>query len=168
VLLKRTPGLLSWEITMAETSIEWTDATWNPVAGCTVLTAGCTNCYAMRMAARLQAMGVPKYAGLTRKSGERYVWTGAVSLDVTSAKRVNSQQTTPLSDRSHHDLTGISPARSRYHALTGIGKRRTGAFVPLYGARRRVSDVTSIRSSKNASLQGSSSSAYGRSRRMWL
>jgi len=34
---------------MAETSIEWTDATWNPVAGCTVLTAGCTNCYAMRM-----------------------------------------------------------------------------------------------------------------------
>ena len=66
---------------MAETSIEWTDATWNPVAGCTVLTAGCTNCYAMRMAARLAAMGTPKYRGLTRKSGERYIWTGAVSLD---------------------------------------------------------------------------------------
>jgi protein gp37 len=33
------------------------------------------------MAARLQAMGVPKYAGLTRKSGERYVWTGAVTFD---------------------------------------------------------------------------------------
>ena len=66
---------------MAETSIEWTDATWNPVAGCTVLTAGCTNCYAMRMAARLAAMGTPKYQGLTRKSGARYVWTGAVSLD---------------------------------------------------------------------------------------
>ncbi|WP_397401780.1 DUF5131 family protein [Phenylobacterium sp.] len=69
---------------MADTSIEWTDATWNPVAGCTVLTAGCTNCYAMRMAARLQAMGVPKYQGLTRKSGERHVWTGAVSLDETA------------------------------------------------------------------------------------
>ena len=54
---------------MAETSIEWTDATWNPVAGCTVLTAGCTNCYAMRMAARLEAMGTAKYRGLTRKSG---------------------------------------------------------------------------------------------------
>lgn len=66
---------------MAETSIEWTDATWNPVAGCTVLSAGCTNCYAMRMAARLQAMGVEKYSGLTRKSGDRYVWTGAVTLD---------------------------------------------------------------------------------------
>lgn len=66
---------------MADTSIEWTDATWNPVAGCTILTAGCTNCYAMRMAARLEAMGVEKYAGLTRKSGGRAKWTGKLFLD---------------------------------------------------------------------------------------
>jgi protein gp37 len=69
---------------MAETSIEWTDATWNPVAGCTVLTAGCTNCYAMRMAARLDAMGTEKYRGLTKKSGKRAVWTGKIRLDPTS------------------------------------------------------------------------------------
>ena len=69
---------------MADTSIEWTDATWNPVAGCTVLTAGCTNCYAMRMAARLDAMGMPKYRGLTRKSGGRAVWTGKIRLDQKS------------------------------------------------------------------------------------
>lgn len=69
---------------MAETSIEWTDATWNPVAGCTVLTAGCTNCYAMRMAARLEAMGVEKYEGLTRKSGKRAVWTGKIRIDERS------------------------------------------------------------------------------------
>jgi protein gp37 len=69
---------------MAETSIEWTDATWNPVAGCTVLTAGCTNCYAMRMAARLEAMGTRKYRGLTRKSGRRAVWTGRIRLDHAS------------------------------------------------------------------------------------
>lgn len=56
--------------------IEWTDATWNPVSGCRVLSAGCTNCYAMRMAARLQAMEHPSYEGTTRKSGNRYVWTG--------------------------------------------------------------------------------------------
>ena len=43
---------------MTDTSIEWTDMTWNPVAGCTVLSPGCTNCYAMRMAARLEAMGI--------------------------------------------------------------------------------------------------------------
>lgn len=66
---------------MADTSIEWTDATWNPVAGCTILTAGCTNCYAMRMAARLEAMGVDKYQGLTRKSGGRAKWTGKIRLD---------------------------------------------------------------------------------------
>ncbi len=69
---------------MADTSIEWTDATWNPVAGCTVLTAGCTNCYAMRMAARLEAMGLEKYAGLTRKSGGRAKWTGKITLDRAS------------------------------------------------------------------------------------
>jgi protein gp37 len=34
-------------------SIEWTDATCNPVAGCLIVSPGCTNCYAMRMAARL-------------------------------------------------------------------------------------------------------------------
>lgn len=66
---------------MADTSIEWTDATWNPVAGCTILTAGCTNCYAMRMAARLDAMGVEKYKGLTRKTGGRAKWTGKIRLD---------------------------------------------------------------------------------------
>src|ERR1700757_2236140 len=66
---------------MADTSIEWTDATWNPVAGCTVISPGCTNCYAMRMAARLDAMGTKKYRGLTRKSGKRAVWTGKVRLD---------------------------------------------------------------------------------------
>lgn len=66
---------------MAETSIEWTDASWNPVAGCTVITAGCTNCYAMRMAARLEAMGIEKYRGLTRKSGPKSVWTGKIHLD---------------------------------------------------------------------------------------
>lgn len=66
---------------MAETKIEWTDATWNPVVGCSIVSAGCTNCYAMRMAARLEAMGVRRYAGLTRKSGGRAVWTGRVRCD---------------------------------------------------------------------------------------
>ncbi|WP_192648102.1 DUF5131 family protein [Sphingopyxis sp. OAS728] len=65
-------------------SIEWTDATWNPVAGCNVLSAGCTNCYAMRMAARLEVMGQDKYRGTTRKSGNRRVWTGKIVLDENS------------------------------------------------------------------------------------
>ncbi len=69
---------------MADTSIEWTDVTWNPVAGCTVLSPGCTNCYAMRMAARLEAMGTPKYQGLTRRTGGRAKWNGIVRTDETS------------------------------------------------------------------------------------
>jgi protein gp37 len=60
--------------------IEWTDATWNPIAGCAMISPGCTNCYAMRMAARLQAMKHPSYVGTTRKSGNRQVWTGKVRL----------------------------------------------------------------------------------------
>ena len=47
---------------MAERShIEWTEATWNPVTGCTKVSAGCKNCYAERLAFRLQAMGNPRY-----------------------------------------------------------------------------------------------------------
>jgi protein gp37 len=41
--------------------IEWTEATWNPVTGCTKVSAGCLNCYAERMAHRLQAMGNANY-----------------------------------------------------------------------------------------------------------
>lgn len=41
--------------------IEWTESTWNPVTGCTKISAGCKNCYAERMAKRLHAMGVENY-----------------------------------------------------------------------------------------------------------
>lgn len=46
---------------MAQSSIEWTEMTWNPVTGCTKISAGCKYCYAEVMAKRLQAMGVEKY-----------------------------------------------------------------------------------------------------------
>jgi len=43
------------------TSIEWTETTWNPVTGCSKVSPGCKNCYAERMARRLQAMGQYRY-----------------------------------------------------------------------------------------------------------
>lgn len=46
---------------MAESSIEWTEHTWNPVTGCTKLSPGCKHCYAETMARRLTAMGAPGY-----------------------------------------------------------------------------------------------------------
>lgn len=44
-----------------QTTIEWTHTTWNPVTGCTKVSAGCKNCYAERMAHRLRAMGQERY-----------------------------------------------------------------------------------------------------------
>ncbi len=46
---------------MAQSSIEWTEMTWNPTTGCNKISAGCKHCYAEVMARRLQAMGVEKY-----------------------------------------------------------------------------------------------------------
>lgn len=47
---------------MKTTKIEWTDKTWNPITGCSKLSAGCAHCYAEVMARRIQAMGLDKYA----------------------------------------------------------------------------------------------------------
>jgi protein gp37 len=47
---------------MSKTTIEWTEYSWNPVTGCTKYSLGCQNCYAEKMALRLQAMGMDKYA----------------------------------------------------------------------------------------------------------
>ena len=44
-----------------QSSIEWTDVTWNPVTGCSKVSPGCKNCYAERSAMRLKAMGSPRY-----------------------------------------------------------------------------------------------------------
>jgi len=48
---------------MAQTKIEWTEMTWNPVTGCDKISSGCKHCYAEVMARRLQAMGQDKYKG---------------------------------------------------------------------------------------------------------
>ncbi len=46
---------------MAQSSIEWTEMTWNPTTGCTKISQGCKFCYAEVMSKRLQAMGIEKY-----------------------------------------------------------------------------------------------------------
>ncbi|MFQ5464147.1 MAG: DUF5131 family protein, partial [Phycisphaerae bacterium] len=47
---------------MANSAIEWTEKTWNPVTGCTKISPGCKNCYAATLTRRLTAMGQAKYA----------------------------------------------------------------------------------------------------------
>jgi len=70
-------------------SIEWTEATWNPVAGCTAVSPGCLNCYAARMALRLEACsagrgasGCVKYVGTAKRARDgRPVFTGKINTD---------------------------------------------------------------------------------------
>lgn len=66
--------------------IEWTEATWNPVAGCTPVSPGCLNCYAARMALRLERIGegggCAKYQGTAKRSRSgRPVFTGRINVD---------------------------------------------------------------------------------------
>lgn len=62
------------------TKIEWTDATWNPITGCSVISAGCKHCYAMKLAGtRLQHH--PSRAGLTVDTKNGPVWTGEVRFN---------------------------------------------------------------------------------------
>ena len=75
-------------------TIEWTDATWNPVTGCTRVSRGCDNCYAARMAVRLDNMGQLSYKGLTslNAKGDRH-FSGKINLFVNS-----------MSDLFHRDV----------------------------------------------------------------
>lgn len=64
---------------MGKSKIEWTDATWNPVVGCTKVSEGCKFCYASRFAHRLNNMSPhknPEYIGVADKNG----WTGKIEL----------------------------------------------------------------------------------------
>jgi len=63
-----------------KTGISWTDATWNPIRGCSRVSAGCVNCYAERTAARFAGPGMP-YAGLIKMTGRGDPrWSGVVRM----------------------------------------------------------------------------------------
>jgi protein gp37 len=92
VLLHSIPFYREAQEMAQRTNIEWTStvmpdgttlpgATWNPIAGCSILSPGCTHCYAMRMAARLEGMGQRKYQGTTKRVNGNVVWTGLLNTD---------------------------------------------------------------------------------------
>lgn len=92
-----------------KTGIAWTDATWNPVRGCSRVSPGCENCYAERQAIRMSGPG-GAYEGLVRlgKNGPR--WTGEVRLAHTpralrdTASGAQSPLTLPLRWRKHRRI----------------------------------------------------------------
>jgi protein gp37 len=66
-----------------KSNIEWTDSTWNPIVGCSIVSSGCTNCYAMKWAAKRFDQPhnqFPHYRGTTRQVNGNAVWTGKVAL----------------------------------------------------------------------------------------
>jgi protein gp37 len=64
---------------MADTTIEWTDKTWNPIRGCTAVSPGCENCYAQQMAHRFSGPG-KAFEGLTRLTEHGPKWTGKMRV----------------------------------------------------------------------------------------
>lgn len=62
------------------TGIEWTDATWNPITGCSIVSPGCTNCYAMKLAGT-RLRHIPSRQGLTVDTKAGPVWSGEVRLN---------------------------------------------------------------------------------------
>ena len=95
------------------TKIEWTERTWNPIVGCSIVSPGCTNCYAMQMAARIERMN-PKlehYRGLTKKVNGHVVWTGKINLapektllEPLSWKKPRTVFVNSMSDLFHEDV----------------------------------------------------------------
>lgn len=71
------------------TNIQWTEDTWNPLAGCEIVSPGCKNCYAMRDAHRLAHNPNPKvaakYAGTTKLVKGKPVWTGKIGIAADTA-----------------------------------------------------------------------------------
>ena len=82
-----------------QSSIEWTEATWNPVTGCSKISPGCKHCYAERMSMRLKAMGHPHYRnGFT-------VTLHADSLELPLTwKRPQAIFVNSMSDLYHRDV----------------------------------------------------------------
>ncbi len=90
-----------------KTNIEWTDATWNPIRGCSRISEGCRNCYAEGVANRFKGEGMP-YEGLIAKTGQ---WNGNIKVidDLLSQpvrwKKPRRIFVNSMSDLFHENLT---------------------------------------------------------------
>ena len=93
---------------MTGTKIQWTEETWNPIAGCSVVSPGCTNCYAMRRTApRLSNnQATPHYHGTVQPSKGGYVWTGKIGIagDTAFLKPLRIKRPTMFFVNSMSDL----------------------------------------------------------------
>ena len=84
---------------MAQSRIEWTESTWNPLTGCTKVSPGCKHCYAERMAGRLKAMGQPNYVNGFKLTMHEHVLERPLEWKTPQVIFVNS-----MSDLFHKDV----------------------------------------------------------------
>lgn len=94
--------------------ISWTNETWNPIVGCSIVSPGCHSCYAMKMAWRLEhGFKTPHYAGTTKKVNGKAVWTGTINLAPEHImekplwrKKPTMYFVNSMSDLFHEDVPG--------------------------------------------------------------
>ena len=138
--------------------IEWTEQTWNPIAGCSIVSPGCSNCYAMRQAARIERMGsAPHYAGLTKVVNGNPVWTGKLAqapdhiwLEPLQRRKPTMYFVNSMSDLFHEDVPDewidrafAVMALCPQHTFQVLTKRseRMRRYVTIGGSSWRVLDA---------------------------
>jgi protein gp37 len=94
-----------------QTSIEWTEQTWNPTTGCTKISPGCKHCYAEAMARRLHAMGTPGY-----ENGFKLAILPGRLVQPMQRKKPTVYFVNSMSDLFHEDI--------HERVLGAVGRRR--------------------------------------------
>lgn len=133
---------------MGKSAIEWTERTWNPTRGCSIVSPGCHNCYAMRQAHRMNAPGKP-YEGLTKPGPHGPVWTGRVTLDFGKLKEPQRRRkptvyfVNSMSDLFHEKLSDDdillvfdAMARAPQHTFQVLTKRASRMYLWDYHVGR--------------------------------
>jgi protein gp37 len=140
------------------TKIEWTEATWNPIVGCSIVSPGCTNCYAMRMADRLTSMAVRRdgsgnvalrhYVSTTKRvhnerDGHKTVWTGVVNMAPDAILRAPLRRRKPttyfvnsMGDLFHEDVP--DEWIDRVFAVMALAPQHTFQALTKRAARMRA------------------------------
>lgn len=110
---------------MAKSNIEWTEATWNPVTGCTKISPGCANCYAERLAFRLQAMGQRNYANAFQLTVQPHMLELPLKWRTPQVIFVNSMSDLFHKDVPEHYLQSVFDVmrRANWHRFQVLTKR---------------------------------------------
>lgn len=141
------------------TKIEWTDRTWNPIAGCTPISPGCANCYAATMARRLAAMAQAnihkgrkpgrkrKYIGTAERRGHVDVFTGQIGYDDTITEPLMWTKPSKVFVNSESDLFHEAvPFEFIYRVLAVIGASPKHTFQVLTKRAARMAEFFADRS----------------------